>query len=164
VVLVLAGVWETQDIERAGRWTDLDQPEDQRYVAAQLRRMVRIASAHGARVELSTMVVIGSAGDSSEAAGAGSPRRRAVYDRLVRQVAAEFPRTASVLDYGGLLSPGGVYEEYLDGVQVRSADGVHTPAYSPGNVFAGNASQEVADAFYDWLSPRLWPRIVAPAP
>ena len=34
---------------------------------------------------------------------------------------------------------------------------MHTPAYAPGNVFAGNSTEPVAHAFYDWLSPRLWP-------
>jgi hypothetical protein len=27
-------------------------------------------------------------------------------------------------------------------------------------VFAGNTTEGVAHAFYDWLSPRLWPLIV----
>jgi hypothetical protein len=46
-------------------------------------------------------------------------------------------------------------------VQVRTADGVHTPSYAPGNVFAGNSSLTVAEAFYRWLSPRIWPLILA---
>jgi hypothetical protein len=67
----------------------------------------------------------------------------------------------AIVDYGRVLSPDGRFHEFLDGVQVRSADGIHTPAYAPGNAFAGNATEPVAHAFYDWLSPRLWPLIVA---
>ena len=51
--------------------------------------------------------------------------------------------------------------EYLDGVQVRAPDGVHTPSYAKGNVFVNNASEAVANAFYNWLAPRLWPLIIA---
>ena len=89
-----------------------------------------------------------------------SPGRRLIYDRLIAEVAAEFPGTVSVIDYGEILSPRGVYTEYLDGVQVRTPDGIHTPAYAPGNVFVGNSTEAVAHAFYDWLSPRIWPLII----
>lgn len=66
----------------------------------------------------------------------------------------------SVIDYGRILSPGGVYTEYLDGVQVRTPDGIHTPAYAPGNVFVGNSTAAAAQGFYNWLSPRIWPLII----
>jgi hypothetical protein len=67
----------------------------------------------------------------------------------------------SVVAYGQLLSPQGLFTEYLDGVQVRSPDGVHTPSYAKGNVFVNNASEAVANAFYNWLAPRFWPLIIA---
>ena len=60
-----------------------------------------------------------------------------------------------------VLSPGGVFRQKLDGVQVRAAGGLHTPAYAPRNPFIGNSSKAVADAFYNWLSPRIWPLILA---
>ena len=50
---------------------------------------------------------------------------------------------------------------FRDGVQIRTLDGVHTPSYDPGNPYEGNSTQPVADAFYNWLSPRIWPSIVA---
>ena len=80
------------------------------------------------------------------------------------KVADEFPGSVSVIDYGRLLSPQGVFTEYLDGVQVRTADGVHTPAYSPGNAFVGNSTASVAHAFYNWLAPRIWPLLIASNP
>ncbi len=76
-------------------------------------------------------------------------------------MAAEFPGPVSIIDYGDLLSPQGVFTEYLDGVQVRTPDGVHTPAYAKGNVFVGNSTEAVAHAFYNWLAPRIWPLIIA---
>jgi len=161
VVLFVAGTWEVQDMERNGRWTDIEQPSFQRYELDQMRLAVHIGTAHGAHVDLATMPAMGTAANSPEASRSDLRARRLIYDRLLRQVAVGFPRTVSIVDYGQVISPGGVFREYLDGVQVRSSDGVHTPVYAPGNAFADNASEPVAHAFYDWLSPRLWPLLIA---
>jgi hypothetical protein len=161
VVLFVAGTWEVQDMERDGRWTDIEQPSFQRYELDQMRRAVHIGTAHGAHFDFATMPAMGTSANSAEASRSDLTARRLVYDRLIRQVAGEFPRTVSIVDYGQVISPGGIFREYLDGVQVRASDGVHTPVYAPGNAFAGNASEPVAHAFYDWLSPRLWPLLIA---
>jgi hypothetical protein len=54
-----------------------------------------------------------------------------------------------------------VYSEFRDGVQIRTPDGIHTPAYDPENIFANNSTKPVADAFYNWLGPKIWPKITA---
>jgi hypothetical protein len=164
LVLFVAGTWEVQDLLQEGRWTNITEPSFQRYELGQLRRLVGIGSAHGAHVDLATMPAAGPASDSAEASRADVARRRLIYDHLLRVAAKEFPGTVSIVDYGNVLSPKGVFHEYLDGVQVRSPDGIHTPAYAPGNVFAGTATEAVADAFYNWLSPRMWPLIMATEP
>jgi peptidoglycan/LPS O-acetylase OafA/YrhL len=165
LVLFVAGAWEVQDLLRNGRWTNIEQPSFQRYELGQMRRAVAIGTSHGAHFAFATMPAL--------AAGAAfheppfpedSPKRRAIYDRLITEVAAEHPGSVSVIDYGHVLSPRGVFTEYLDGVQVRTPDGVHTPAFAPGNGFVGNSSAAVAYAFYDWLSPRIWPLIIASNP
>ena len=92
--------------------------------------------------------------------GPVSPRR-SIYDRLVRTVASASSGEVSIVDYGDVLSSHGVFHEYLDGVQVRTPDGIHTPAHAAGNVFAGTTSEGITHASYDWLSPRLRPLIVA---
>ena len=148
---------------RGGSWTDIDQPSFQRYVLDQMDRVIRIGTAHGAHFDFATMPAIGGADDSLEASRADQSQRQKIYNRLINEVAAQHPHSVSVVDYDQILSPGGVFHEYLDGVEVRSPDGVHTPAYAPGNAFAGNASEPVANAFYDWISPRLWPAILATA-
>jgi len=66
----------------------------------------------------------------------------------------------SVIDFGSILCPSGQFAGSLDGVQVRTADGIHTPAYAPGNIFVQNSTQAVAENFYSWLSPRIWPQII----
>ena len=165
VVLFVAGTWEAQDVLRDGRWTNIEQPADQRYLLDQMRLAVTIGTAHGAHVDLATMPALASGAAFHEGPlPEDSTTRRLLYDKLIREVASEFPGKVSVLDYGGILSPGGVFTRYLDGVEVRTPDNVHTPAYAPGNVFAGNSTAAVAHAFYNWLSPRIWPRIVASDP
>jgi peptidoglycan/LPS O-acetylase OafA/YrhL len=162
VVLFVAGTWETQDLLIDGRWTNIEMPSFQHDEMVQMRRAVAIGTAHGAHFDFTTMPAM--------AAGAAfheppfpedSPVRRSIYNRLVRTVARQFPGQVSVIDYGAILSPQGVFTEYLDGVQVRTPDGVHTPAYAPGNPFVGNSSASVAYPFYDWVAPRIWPLIDA---
>ncbi len=160
VVLFVAGTWEEQDILRRGTWVNITQPSDQRYELDQMRRLVGIASSHGARVELATMPAMGADVTSAEASRANSQQRRSIYNRLIRTVADADPGRVGVVDYAGVLTPHGVFQEFLDGVQVRTPDGIHTPAYAPGNEFAGNSSEGTAHAFYDWLSPRIWPLII----
>ena len=72
-----------------------------------------------------------------------SAARLAIYNRLVRQVAATSPDT-SLLNFNAMACPGGHYQEYLDGRQVRLADGVHF-TFTGGNVFAS----------------RIWPVVAA---
>jgi peptidoglycan/LPS O-acetylase OafA/YrhL len=162
VVLFIAGPWETQDIERNGHWTNITQRSFQSYELSQLRKLVGIATAHGAHLILATMAetAVGASFHEPPAAQ-DSPRRRLIYDRLLMTTAREYPGKVSVLDLGSILSPGGVFHEYLDGVQVRTPDGIHTPSYEPGNPFTDNSTQGVATRFYNWISPRIWPQILA---
>jgi hypothetical protein len=165
VVLFVAGDWEAQDLLMNGHWTNITQPSFQRFELAQMRKAVTIGTAHGAHFDFTTMPAMAAGAAFHEAPfPEDSSRRRAIYDRLIKEVAGEFPGQVSIVDLGAILSPGGVFTPYLDGVQVRTPDGVHTPSYAPGNVFAGNSTQPVADAFYDWLSPRIWPLIIASSP
>lgn len=171
VVLFLAGTWETQDLLRHGRWTDILRPSFRRYELGQLRTLVRLATAHGAHLDLLTMAAVEPHGefghtgvmDTGPANPASTPRRRALYNGLLRQTARAYPGKVSVLGFGRLLSPKGTFTEYLDGVQVRATDGVHTPAYEQGNDMWSNTTPQVAEDFYRWLSPRIWPAIDASA-
>ena len=138
LVLFVAGSWEVQDLLQNGQWTNIQQPSFQRYELSQMRKAVAIGTAHGAHFDFTTMPALAAGAAFHEAPfPEDSSARRMIYDQLINKVADEFPGSVSVIDYGKLLSPQGVFTEYLDGVQVRTADGVHTPAYSPGNVFVG---------------------------
>jgi hypothetical protein len=62
-----------------------------------------------------------------------SPARLAVYNKLVRQVAAAHPTTDSAVDLFGAACPGGKFASTVQGVTIRYTDGVHfTP---PGGQF-----------------------------
>jgi hypothetical protein len=64
---------------------------------------------------------------------------------MVRQVAAEYPATVQVDDFGAQLCPGGVYTTSFDGVQIRDGDGVHiVPTAAAGQ----------------WLDARVLPDVV----
>jgi hypothetical protein len=161
VVLFIAGEWEVQDLFREGRWTNITHPSFQRYLLHQMRKAVSIGTAHGAHFDFTTLPALDAGGPLSPTYPGNSPNRRHLYDRLITDVAREFPDKVSIIDLGAILSPHGVFTEFLDGVRIRTADGVHTPSYDPDTPLIGNSTQPVADAFYDWLSPRIWPSIAA---
>ena len=162
VVLFVGGYWETQDLSIGGHWTSIEEASFRRYELSQMRTAVRIGTAHGAHFDFATMAAMeGGTTSTGAPVHPDSSRRRLLYNGLIRQVAAEFPGQVSVIDLGGILAPHGEYTAEVDGVQVRAADGIHTPVHDPGNIFADNASAAVAHAFDDWLSPRLWPLLVA---
>ncbi len=162
-VLFLAGHWETQSLLMHGRWRDILQPGFQRYELRQLETVVALGTAHGAHVDLLTMPCMDQNYPyGTPLAPSDTPQRRAVYNGLLERVARQHPRSVSVVPYGSMLCPTGSFTEFLDGVQVRTADGVHTPAYVPGDIYAGNASEAVAERFYAWLAPRLWPLVIDP--
>src|ERR1700733_6228446 len=162
VVLFVAGNWEVQDILRNGRWMNITQLAFRRYELAQMRTLVGIATAQGAHLELATLPASAVGASFHEKAfPEDSPKRHLLYDDLIETVARDYPGKVSIVDLSKILSPGDVFHQYLDGVQVRTFDGLHTPAYAPSNPYANNSSPAVAEAFDNWLSPRIWPAIFA---
>jgi peptidoglycan/LPS O-acetylase OafA/YrhL len=162
VILFVGGNWEAQDILTDGTWTNIQEPSFQRTELSQMRKVVEIGTAHGAHFDFTTMpAMAGGAAFHEPPFPEDSAARRAIYNRLIAEVARQFPGRVSIIDYGQVISPQGTFSEYLDGVQVRTPDGVHTPAYAKGNPFVNNSSQAVANAFYNWVAPKLWPSIIA---
>ena len=143
VVMILAGRWEVTNRTYDGHWTNIENPTYADYVEQQLRYAVRVAGSGGASVVLMTAPCY----DTGEQPN-GQPwpedsrARLAVYNGLVRRVAATTPGT-SLLNFNAMACPGGRYEEFIDGQQVRLADGIHF-TFTGGNVFAR----------------RIWPFIV----
>jgi len=144
LVVLLAGRWEVVDRVYQGRRTNILHPVFAAYVKRMLERAVTIGTSGGAHMVLMTSPCF-SEGEQPD----GTPfpednvRRVQEYNRLVREVGAEFPATVTVQDLYAMTCPGGKFTPTLAGVQLRSPDGVH---FAPG---AGIGA--------DLLAPRILP-------
>ena len=124
VVMILAGRWEVSNRTYEGHWTNILNPSYAANVKRQLMHADHIAGSNGAHVILLTAPCY----DTGEQPDGqpwpeDSPKRLAIYNDLVRQVTATSPNT-SMINLSAMACPGGHYEEYVDGVQIRY-DGVH---------------------------------------
>ena len=126
-----------------------------------MRRAVRIGTAHGAHFDFATMPAMGTAGDSLEASRADISRRRKIYDRLIARWPPSTPAPSASWTTARSSRPVGSTASTWTACRSAHPTGSTPPPSLPGNAFAGNATEPVAHAFYDWLSPRLWPAILA---
>ena len=149
VVVLLAGRWEDVDREYEGAWTNILNPTFAGYVKQQLEAASNLVTATGASMVFMTTPCTD---EGTQPDGApwpeDDPARAAVYNELVRQVAAEYPATDSVVDLASVVCPGGKYTTTYKGVTIRRPDGVHftdpagialAPALMPQIVAAGRA-------------------------
>ncbi len=146
VVVLLAGRWELMDRLVNGRWQHIGEPAFDAEVRRSLEQAVRVGTSTGALMVLMTAPCFDSGEQSNgQPWPEDSPTRLADFNSIVRQVAAEHPATVSLLDFGGMVCPGGQYSTSVDGVQLRDGDGVHiVPAPAAGQ----------------WLDARLLPELV----
>ncbi len=143
VVMILAGRWEVSNRTYDGRWTNIENPTYAAYVQRELRYAVQVAGSGGAAVVLMTAPCYDTGEQSDGVPWPEDSRTRlAIYNGIVRRVAASTPGT-SLLNFNAMACPGGQYEEFMDGQQVRLGDGIHF-TFDGGNVFA----------------PRIWPFVV----
>ncbi len=144
VVILLAGRWETVNRTYQGRWTNIENPVYATYVKNQLEYAVRLAGSGGAHVIVMTAPCYDTGEQpNGEPWPEDSPTRLSIYNGLVRQVVSTSP-DASLIDFNAMACPGGHYEEFMDGRQVRESDGVHF-TLGGGDIFA----------------PEIWPTVVA---
>jgi hypothetical protein len=126
VVVLLAGRWEVVDRMYDGAWTNILNPAFAGYVKQQLEFASNLVTATGANMVLLTAPCID---ESPQPNGApwpeDDPARLAIYNELVRQVAAEHPTTDSVVDLHAVVCPGGKFTPTYKGVTIRKTDGVH---------------------------------------
>ncbi len=144
VVMILAGRWEVSNRTYDGRWTNIENPTYAAYVQRELRYAVQVAGSGGAAVVLMTAPCYDTGEQPDGAPWPEDSRTRlAIYNGIVRRVAASTPGT-SLLNLNAMACPGGQYEEFMDGQQVRLGDGIHF-TFTGGNVFA----------------PKIWPFVVS---
>ncbi len=144
VVMILAGRWEVSNRTYDGRWTNIEHPTYAAYVKRQLQYAVQVAGSGGATVVLMTAPCYDTGEQPDGAAlarGLADPVGHLQRHRP-RRSPPSTPGT-SLLNFNAMACPGGQYEEYMDGQQVRQADGIHF-TFGGGNVFAS----------------RIWPFVV----
>lgn len=150
VVVVLAGRWETQDVEVNGHWTSILSPGYFDQVRAQLAEAVRVASSGGAHVDLVTSPCFDAGTQRNGKPWPESdPRRVAAYNDAVQEVAGQQPTTVSVFNLDGLVCSGGHESLYAGGIQIRDSDHIHFPGGFIG-----------VDRFGEWIGPRMWPGLL----
>jgi peptidoglycan/LPS O-acetylase OafA/YrhL len=158
VVIILAGRWEVANRTYDGRWTNIEDPTYAAYVKQQLGYAVRLAGSDGAHVILMTAPCY----DTGEQPNGDpwpedSQVRLSIYNQLVQQVAASSENT-SLINFNAMACPDGHFEQYLDGMQVREADGIHF-TFGGGKVFSSeiwpvvvaSADRQLALAHAGWL-------------
>jgi peptidoglycan/LPS O-acetylase OafA/YrhL len=150
VVVLLAGRWETVDSRIDGQWLHIGEPAFDAILRSSLRQAMRIGTSTGALMVALTSPCF----DSGEQPDGqpwpeDSPARLERYNSILRQVAAEFPRTVTVDDFGAQVCPGGHFATTVDGVRLREADGIHFVFRGPGTSAAGQ-----------WLAAHIFPEVV----
>jgi hypothetical protein len=96
------------------------------YVKRQLEMASNIVTATGANMVFMTSPCTD---EGVQQNGAPWPEdsssRLRAYNRLVEEVAAEHPKTDSVVDLDAVVCPGGKFSSTYKGVTIRQTDGVH---------------------------------------
>jgi hypothetical protein len=149
VVVLLAGRWEVADRVYEGEWTNILSPSFAAYVKQLLEMASNLVTATGVNLVFMTSPCVHEATlPDGTPFPESDPNRIAIYNQLVRQVAAEYPTTDSVIDLKALVCPGGKFTSTYKGVEIRTPDGIHFteeaggalgPALMPPIVASGRA-------------------------
>ncbi len=173
VVVLLAGHWEVADrTNQRGRLTSILHRGYAAYIKRQLERAVQITLSAGADMIFETAPCFDSGEQPSGAPWPeDAPKRLAIYNGLLRQVAAEQPNRVFVQNLYSLVCPRGTFTTTVNGVPVRDADGIHFIPYTGGDYLAkwilpfwrdvGHTQQVAGGVVYSKPAPR--PSALAPA-
>jgi peptidoglycan/LPS O-acetylase OafA/YrhL len=145
VTVLLIGRWELTDQLIGGRWMHIGQPQFDSVLRDTLEQAVRIGTSTGALMILETPPCFESGEqDNGRPWPEDTSTRLHEFDAALRQVAAEHPQTVTVGDLGSRMCPGGTFESVLNGVRIRSSDGIHVPPTPPaGRWVAGVIDPDV---------------------
>jgi peptidoglycan/LPS O-acetylase OafA/YrhL len=126
VVVVLAGRWEVVDREYKGAWTNILHPAYAAYVKSQLEAASKLVTTSGSNIVFLTAPCTNE-GEQPDGQPwpEDNPARLTEYNKLLHQVVALHPKTDSVVDLNAAACPGGKFITSLDGVALRTDDGVH---------------------------------------
>ncbi len=145
VVMVLTGRWEVMDRTFDGKWVHIGEPAYDAYIKRQMELAVHVIKSGGAEADLLTAPCY----DSGEQPDGSpwpedNPARVAEYNKLLREVASQHPRSVVVTRFHSMVCPQGRFTTVIDGVDVRASDGVHF------TIQGG-----------EWLASKLLPHVAA---
>jgi hypothetical protein len=116
VTVIQTGYWEAQNRLYQGTYQTLDSPAFSAYIQANLMTAVQIAHSDGGNVILQTSPYFND----------GTPASLVdEFNAMVHNVANQDSSFVSLLDTNQLFDPNGFYSGVVDGVQLRTPDGVH---------------------------------------
>jgi peptidoglycan/LPS O-acetylase OafA/YrhL len=126
-----------------GSWIHIGDPAYDTYLMGQMQKAVQVLTARGGTVVFLTSPYY-STGEqpNGQPWPEDDPARVDTFNQLLRQVAAANPGQVEVVDLNKVADPAGHYQAWIDGVEVRSLDGIHWTSF-------GDC----------WLAPRLLPAI-----
>jgi peptidoglycan/LPS O-acetylase OafA/YrhL len=128
VVAFLVGRWELTDQFQDGRWRSLGDPDLDAYLSTELDRAIDDLSSTGAIVALLTVPCLSEPEQpDGEPYPEDDPSRITTFNRLLAQAQARHPQQSRLIDLNAIVCPGGRYTARLQGVQIRTTDGVHFP-------------------------------------
>jgi peptidoglycan/LPS O-acetylase OafA/YrhL len=145
VTVLLTGRWELTEQMIGGQWMHIGQPQFDTLLRDDLEQAVRIGTSTGALMILETPPCFDSGEqDNGQPWPEDTSLRLREFETALRQVAAEHPKTVTVGDLGSRMCPGGAFESVVDGVRIRSGDGIHVPSTpAAGQWMAGAIDPEV---------------------
>jgi hypothetical protein len=135
VTVIQNGYWEKQNRLFNGSFQNLGNSDYSAYIAANLAQAVQIAHSDGGAVILSTTPYFDD----------GTPFNLASsYNQIVNVIASQYP-FVSIDDLYSVLDPGGNYATVVDGIQARTADGVHITESAVDNLIEPALNQIIAN-------------------
>jgi peptidoglycan/LPS O-acetylase OafA/YrhL len=126
VVLLADGEYEVRNQLMGGKWTHIGEPAFDNAELQAMQSAVSALRSTGATVVLLTAVYYHQLEQADGAAWPeDDPKRVDLYNAMLRRVAAEAESGVVVEDLNAHLDPGGHFVQYINGVNVRYADGIH---------------------------------------
>jgi hypothetical protein len=146
VVGLLIGRWDIVDHIDHGKIVHIGEPAWNAHIFDEIDQAVHIFSSQGAKVVLFTMPYL----DPPQEAPSGAtypenePVRVTEFNHILTEVAQQNERVVTLIDLNEHLDPHGHFQGVIDGITVRSSDGIH-----------------ITKAGGEWLQPYIFPKVAA---
>ncbi len=126
VSVLLTGRWEVLDRVYEGQWMHVGDAAYDNYLLRQLNLAINVLSSGGAKVlVLTTPCFAPQEQPDGSTYPFDDPARVQRYNQLLRQAVAAHPGVASIGDLDAEFCPTNTYSASVNGIVVRTSDGVH---------------------------------------